>query len=231
MKTSKTTFKMVALGVLALGTIVGTAFPSLAQTTTAPTTARHHRSVWSQLNLTADQKAQIKTILDDQKVRVQEVKSNTSLSPADAKAQIKAIHVDTEARINAVLTPDQQAQLKQIRREERGDKRENEGFKELNLTADQKAQIKSIRETAKAQIEAIKSNTSLSPAEQQAQIKTVRRSSMQSILALLTPEQQAQLKQWRREHRENRAGTAGNTASNNSAQSNYSRPSNGGLNG
>jgi Spy/CpxP family protein refolding chaperone len=52
-----------------------------------------------QLNLTEDQKAKIKSIMDEQ------------------MAKIKEIRTATEGRINAVLTPEQKTKLEQIRKE------------------------------------------------------------------------------------------------------------------
>ncbi len=214
MKTTKTTFKLATLGVLGLSTIIGSAFPAAAApvaaapVAAAPVTAQHarhgakHDGAFAGLDLTTEQKAQIKAISQDQKARILTVNSDTSLSPAAKKAQIKAIRADGQARINAVLTPAQQAKLKANRQEKRAHKRERkDDLAELNLTADQKAQIKAIHQNAKAQVAEVRTNSSLSDAEKKAQIKSIRVNSLQQVNALLTPEQQAKLAQMRRDRR------------------------------
>ena len=223
MKTSKMTFRLAVLGVLGLSTLVGTTFPAQAKTTNSSTT-KAHNGPWQKLNLSADQKARIKSLETDRKARIQNVKNNTALSPAAQKAQIKAIHDDTKSRINAILTPAQQAQLKNFRQDKRGEKSGERKFAKLNLNADQQARMKSIRQSAQAQVAAVRNNTSLSPEQQKTQMRAIRRDSMQRANAILTPEQRAQLMQMRRDRRGNRKGGG-------DGPSNYSRPGNGGLNG
>lgn len=91
----------------------------------------HHGGFWQQLNLTDDQKAQIKQIrdsakqqidavfTDEQKTQLQEARTQHTKPTLDLtddqKAQLKQIHSSTESQINAVLTPDQQQQLQQLR--------------------------------------------------------------------------------------------------------------------
>ncbi len=59
------------------------------------------------LNLSDDQTAQIKSIFEGQRAKMEALHSNTSLSEQDRRAQMKAIHEDGEVKIHAVLTPDQ----------------------------------------------------------------------------------------------------------------------------
>lgn len=116
---------------------------------------------------------------------------------ADQKNQIKQIHASTRSQIEAILTPDQlaklqaQQQARQERRQQRmaqgqgqspqgqhpHGKRKHQGgpFADLNLTANQKAQIKQIMESSKQQFQAV-----------------------------LTPQQQQQLKQFQQNHRSHR---------------------------
>jgi protein CpxP len=91
----------------------------------------HHGGFWQKLNLTDDQKAQIKQIRDSakqqldtvftadqkaqlQQARTQHIKPTLNLTD-DQKAQLKQIHSSIESQINAVLTPEQQQQLQQLR--------------------------------------------------------------------------------------------------------------------
>ena len=60
-----------------------------------------------QLNLTDDQKAKVKTILDGQMQKMRELRDDTSLSPEDRRPKMQAIREETTAQMKAVLTPDQ----------------------------------------------------------------------------------------------------------------------------
>ena len=63
----------------------------------------------------------------------------------------------------------------------------------LGLTAAQKAQIKPIMKDTVQQVRAVRADTTLTPAEQKAKIKTIRQSSRRQILAVLTPAQKQKL--------------------------------------
>lgn len=62
----------------------------------------------TKLNLTDDQKAKIKPILDDQTAKIHQVKMSKVGTPDDQKAKSKQIREDASKQIRAVLTPDQQ---------------------------------------------------------------------------------------------------------------------------
>ncbi|MFA6665356.1 MAG: hypothetical protein WCT06_02170 [Armatimonadota bacterium] len=63
----------------------------------------------------------------------------------------------------------------------------------LNLTPNQKVRIKSIKRAAKADIEAVKCNTSLTRDAKISRIMSIRRSTRARIHSVLTPNQQRQL--------------------------------------
>ncbi len=64
------------------------------------------------LTLTDDQKAKVKDIFTDARTKYQTVSSDTSLTDDQKKAKMKELHEGTLAKVNAVLTPDQQTELK-----------------------------------------------------------------------------------------------------------------------
>ena len=77
----------------------------------------HGEDRFAGLNLTEDQKAQIKKIHEDAKAKADSVKANTSLSDADKQAKVKEIHREAKKQVRAVLTPEQREQLKAKMRE------------------------------------------------------------------------------------------------------------------
>jgi Spy/CpxP family protein refolding chaperone len=77
------------------------------------------------LKLSDDQTAQIKTIMADERTKMEALRSNGA-APRDNRAQMMAIHQDGETKIHALLTPDQQKKYDDMqarmreRMEERG---------------------------------------------------------------------------------------------------------------
>ena len=69
------------------------------------------------LNLTEDQQAKVKPILEDEAKQKKALHDDTSLAPADQQAKMKELHESSTEKINAVLTPDQQAKWKQMKQE------------------------------------------------------------------------------------------------------------------
>jgi len=61
-----------------------------------------------QLNLTDDQKAQIKPILEDQDKQLQTLRQDTSIAPEDRRAQFQQVRDNTLKKIRPILNADQQ---------------------------------------------------------------------------------------------------------------------------
>ena len=73
-----------------------------------------------QLNLTDEQRAKIRPLLQHEVERIKEVRSNSSLSQGEAQRRIRLIHRDTNQRIGEFLTPEQKQQWKEDRQQHRG---------------------------------------------------------------------------------------------------------------
>ena len=109
-------------GLVSLGMVAAMAVPlSLAKTqdASAPQASGKQmgmrgglQAAVESLNLTDDQKAKVKDIFADARTKYQTVSSDTSLSDDQKKAKMKELHEGTLAKVNAVLTPDQQTELK-----------------------------------------------------------------------------------------------------------------------
>ncbi len=69
------------------------------------------------LNLTEDQQAKLKPIIEDQSKQMKTLHDDTSLAPADKQAKMKELHESSIEKMNAILTPDQQTKWKQMRQE------------------------------------------------------------------------------------------------------------------
>jgi len=79
---------------------------------------QHLQMLSEKLNLTDDQKARLRPILQDQMQQMKAVREDSSLSEEQKRAKMKPIHESLHDQINAVLTPEQQAKFKQMRQEQ-----------------------------------------------------------------------------------------------------------------
>ena len=66
------------------------------------------QEIGSELNLTDDQKTQLKPILQDEYSQLKGVSDDASLSSEQKKAKASEIHQNYKTQINSILTPDQQ---------------------------------------------------------------------------------------------------------------------------
>ena len=80
------------------------------------------------LNLSDDQKAQMKKIREDAKSQMDAVKNDTSLSADQKQAKLKQIRRDSHKQVEAMLTPEQRKTMKEWRHEHhRGPPRQDRG--------------------------------------------------------------------------------------------------------
>ena len=77
----------------------------------------HLQMLTEKLNLTDEQRTKLKPILQDQAQQLKVVHDDTSLTPEQKTAKMKTIHASFHDQINAVLTPEQQAKLKEMKHE------------------------------------------------------------------------------------------------------------------
>ncbi len=75
------------------------------------------------LNLSADQKNQIKQIHENAKSQVESIRNDSSLTPEQKEQKIKQIRQGTRKQTMGVLTPEQQKIWKAKHREHRGEHR------------------------------------------------------------------------------------------------------------
>ena len=91
---------------------------AMGGSTMAPMTPENRlKMLTEKLNLTEDQQAKLKPILEDQSKQMKVLHDDASLAPADKQAKMKEVHESSIEKMNAVLTPDQQAKWKQMRQE------------------------------------------------------------------------------------------------------------------
>jgi periplasmic protein CpxP/Spy len=97
-----------------------------AATTQAPDKERGEKFA-EKLNLTPEQKADLKSIRENEKQHAQAIKNDSSLTPDQKKAKFKELRKSSHEQMMAKLTPDQQAKFKEMRKERRGHRHGRKG--------------------------------------------------------------------------------------------------------
>jgi Spy/CpxP family protein refolding chaperone len=95
--------------------------PDTAQEQTQTMPAKHgdKGAFLANLNLSDDQKAQIKQIREGAKSQADAVKNDSSLSADQKEAKMRQIHRDSHEQVVKVLTPKQRKQMRENMRERR----------------------------------------------------------------------------------------------------------------
>jgi Spy/CpxP family protein refolding chaperone len=164
------------------------------------------------LNLTDDQKAKIQPILQDQMQQMRAIRKDSSLTPDQQKAKIEELRKNSNGQIKQLLTPEQVALMGKGPHE---GARHPQGSplewmsKNLNLTDDQKAKLQPVFEDQQKQLQALKQDTSLTPEQKRAKVVEIHKATHQQVIAVLTPDQQKQLKEMRGKQM-HKHGTPGN---------------------
>jgi Spy/CpxP family protein refolding chaperone len=98
------------------------ATPAAAPETTTATPEAQRRvplieRLTKDLNLTDDQQAKIKPILQDRRSKAQAIRGDASLSKEQRKDKMKEVSQSSNDQIKAILTPDQQKKFDQVMEE------------------------------------------------------------------------------------------------------------------
>ena len=164
--------------------------------------ARGPERMFRGLNLTEDQKAKVQALFQSERTQVQAVRSNTALSEEQKKQQVRELRRNDHQQLLSILTPEQQAQMKQMRQHagRRGAFNAGRRFQALNLTAEQKSQLQPVFQATRQQMQALRADTSLTQEQKREKMKEIRQNQMAQMKSILTPEQQQQLQQRRGRH-------------------------------
>lgn len=74
----------------------------------------HQQKMINELNLSADQKAQIKSLHEQNKQQRDAIKNDTSLTTDQKKEKMKELRQSESDKMNSILTPEQQAKRKSM---------------------------------------------------------------------------------------------------------------------
>jgi Spy/CpxP family protein refolding chaperone len=168
---------------------------------------RHHYGAMAQLNLTDQQKAEMKTINEDFKKQLTELQKNEDITVREWKSRMKNLREDHKTKVDKVLTAEQKASIEKARQDRKGKMHKRGGRqgmdnlkKELNLTAEQESALKQQRTEMMQKMKAIKEDKSLTDEQKKTEMKKFREQQHQSLKSILTEEQINKLEQ-KKSHR------------------------------
>ncbi|MEO9004997.1 MAG: hypothetical protein ABI288_09680 [Ginsengibacter sp.] len=111
--------KKLFISLLAIGFFVSTGNAQVQRDVTRSQkvqsdSSRHYKKgkMMNDLNLTADQKSQMKEMQQSGKQQRETIKNDASLTPDQKKEKMKDLQKSQSAKVNTILTPEQQSQRK-----------------------------------------------------------------------------------------------------------------------
>lgn len=179
---------------IALSTSIG--LSSFAQTNDSPVRERGNRFA-RELNLSDEQQTKIEALNSEYRAKFEELRDNKSLTKEERSTKRKELSEQKQSAVKQVLTPEQQAKLDTRKeafakrrieaRSHRGDKnrssrrgdRKDSFSEKLNLTPEQKKKFEELNK------------------EYRVQAKDLAEKRKEAVNEILTPEQQALLKEKR----------------------------------
>lgn len=87
--------------------------------------AQNIKQLGLELDLTAEQKAKLKTILQEQKDKLKEIRQDSSLSKVDKATKLREVQNGLAAQLKEVLTPEQFAKWEKARDEAVAERKAN----------------------------------------------------------------------------------------------------------
>lgn len=175
-------------------------------------TYRHHpgkqgweqNAMYKKLNLTREQQDKLAKINKDYRAGVADLKKKeAAITVKDYKAQMQVLGKKRRSESDNVFTPEQKAQLQQMRAErkrkfEASDKGKRGDMQSaLGLSEDQSARLKALREYTQKKVKDIRGNQALSDSEKKEQVSTVFKQQREDMKSILTPEQMKKMEGFR----------------------------------
>lgn len=82
-----------------------------------PKQNKHFEEMSTRLNLTADQQAQLKPVMDGARQEMEAIRNDASLTPEQKKAKLKEARTGVDSKIEGVLTAEQKQQFAAMKAE------------------------------------------------------------------------------------------------------------------
>ena len=160
----------------------------------------HAKKGMPQINLSEEQKKQVKELNASYEKQFSELRNNNSITMGDYKSKTAALKKEQHEKIQALLTPEQKTQLATQRKE--GDRKMKEGQAKhfdqmktkLGLSDEQVTKIKAGQAGLQDKIKAIHQDQSLSDTQKKEQVRSAMKQQRDEMQSILTPDQLQKMK-------------------------------------
>lgn len=152
-----------------------------------------------ELNLTEEQKAQMKQNKEEFKQKMDDLNKNEGQTLKEYRDKKYALKKEQKAIMQAVLTPEQKKKAAELKAKEKEEhaaemaKKVDKLKAKLNLTEDQAAKIKAEKQSLSEQMQAIREDEKLSRTEKETKLKALKEANKGVYKKYLTEDQ---YKQW-----------------------------------
>ena len=157
------------------------------------------------LNLTDEQKAKLKSMNQDLRKKMEELRKQESLTVKGYREKMEAIRKEHQDKFQSVLTPDQKIEMQKYKDAANaktkvfGEKRQARMREELNLSDEQLGKIKENRKAMAEKIKTIKEDKSLNDEKRKEEIREAMKGQKEKMKSILTEEQLQKMKENRKE--------------------------------
>lgn len=160
------------------------------------------------LDLTQEQRSQIRPILAAEELQLQALRGNNSYNRDERRSRLQELNLATDEKIRPFLTPEQQAKHEEARNKISDNRSRNRNTRpgpnpgendpdnrikrltlDLGLTDAQQVRIRPILEEESAQLELLRGNDSYDPEQRRTILLQLNQDSSDKVRQLLTPEQ------------------------------------------
>jgi len=157
---------------------------------------RHHRGeAFKNLNLTQDQKVQFKSLNEEHRKQMAELRKNDNITVKEWNSKKDALQKDYREKIQTLLTPEQKTQLekekleRKAKMDERSKARMDKMKTDLGLSDEQLVKLKSERAAMQEKMKAIREDKSLDDQAKKEQQRELMQKQKESMRSILTEEQ------------------------------------------
>lgn len=171
----------------------------------------HKRAADVDLNLTADQRAQLQTLDSDMKTRLDGIQAQAEagdIGGDEARALTRGVRDEYRTQRQAVFTPEQRQLIDESRPDGGGRGGRGDDFGQLDLSEDQRSRLESMREEHRRAMDALRESGDATREDIQ-QLRTEQREEAEGILDEGQRQQLQQNHEQRRQDGQGRARRGG----------------------
>ena len=153
------------------------------------------------LNLTEDQKAQMKAQREIFHKQMEELRKNDGITVKESRERMEKIKKENKEKTDKIFTAEQKATLEKMKTEgrakmeARGKDRGDRMKAQLGLSDEQAAKLEKNRSAMAAEMKAIHENKSLSDEQKREKMKELQKKQKENLKSVLTEEQLKKLKE------------------------------------